>query len=123
MTAKSQIAMNEVNCPVEETSLAQFNNTDPKNVMDIGSKMPPMQRARLAQFCYHRKHMRELGLRLASMCTLPELKAAFGRGAEVIYSQTRDIDATIEGMNASRHDQYKKNISLAGKYGLKKVVG
>ncbi len=123
MATATQISMNEANCPVAESELAQVNGTDPQNIMEIGSKMPPMQRARLAQFCYHRKHMRELGLRLASMCTLPELKAAFGRGAEVIYQQTRDIEATVESMNTGRHEQYKKGISLAGKHGLRKVVG
>ncbi|MGB7285902.1 MAG: hypothetical protein WBC71_03130, partial [Salaquimonas sp.] len=46
--------------------------------MEEVMKLPELQRARIAQFCYSRVHMREMGLRIANSCQLPMLKIAFG---------------------------------------------
>lgn len=76
-------------------------------------KLPELQRARIAQFCYARVHMREMGLRIANTCELPMLKIAFGAGAHVVFEQSRDVEKTLESLN--RHDANRgpKAVTLA----------
>lgn len=84
----------------------------PKDVMAIGESLPEMQRARIAQFCYNKVHMRELGLRLASTCGLMSLKAAFGRAGDVVFQQSRNVDKTIGALKNSPGNQPPKPITL-----------
>lgn len=88
--------------------------SNPADAVEIGSKLPALQRARIAQFCYGRVHMRELGLRLASTCDLMTLKAAFGRGGEVVFKQSRDVDKTLGKLKNSPGSQTPRPITLKG---------
>jgi len=88
--------------------------SNPADAVEIGSKLPAIQRARIAQFCYGRVHMRELGLRLASTCDLMTLKAAFGRGGEVVFKQSRDVDKTLGKLKNSPGNQAPRPITLKG---------
>ena len=88
--------------------------SNPTDAVEIGSKLPVLQRARIAQFCYGRVHMRELGLRLASSCDLMTLKAAFGRGGEVVFKQSRDVDKTLGKLKNSPGTQTPRPITLKG---------
>ena len=88
--------------------------SNPADAVEIGSRLPAIQRARIAQFCYGRVHMRELGLRLASTCDLMTLKAAFGRGGEVVFKQSRDVDKTLGKLRNSPGSQTPKPITLKG---------
>jgi hypothetical protein len=58
--------------------------------------------------------MRELGLRLASTCDLMTLKAAFGRGGEVVFKQSRDVDKTLGKLKNAPGSQAPKPITLKG---------
>ena len=88
--------------------------SNPADAVEIGTRLPAIQRARIAQFCYGRVHMRELGLRLASTCDLMTLKAAFGRGGEVVFKQSRDVDKTLGKLKNSPGSQAPKPITLKG---------
>jgi hypothetical protein len=84
----------------------------PSDAVEIGEQLPVLQRARIAQFCYNRVHMRELGLRLASSCDLMSLKAAFGRAGEVVYKQSRNVDETLDALKNTPGNQPPKPVSL-----------
>ncbi len=88
MLAKQKLDQEEVEVPSESEVLSQLL-AGPANAVEIGEKLPEMQRARIAQFCYNRVHMRELGLRLASTCSLVSLRNAFGRAAHVACVRNR----------------------------------
>lgn len=89
--------------------------SNPSDAVEIATQLPAIQRARIAQFCYGRVHMRELGLRLASTCDLMTLKAAFGRGGEVVFQQSRDVEKTLGSLKASTSSASPKPITLKGK--------
>ena len=97
---------------VSEQDVLQQILAGPSDAVAIGEALPEMQRARIAQFCYNRVHMRELGLRLAASCSLMSLKAAFGRGGEVVFKQSRDVDQTLGELKNSPGSQTPKPITL-----------
>ena len=86
----------------------------PADAVEIGEALPEMQRARIAQFCYNRVHMRELGLRLASTCGIVSLRNAFGRAADVVFEQSRDVEKTLAKLKNSPGSQPQKPITLKG---------
>ncbi|MDJ0613080.1 MAG: hypothetical protein QNJ29_05345 [Rhizobiaceae bacterium] len=98
--------------PISEQDVLQQILSGPKDAVAIGEGLPEMQRARVAQFCYNRVHMREMGLRLAASCSLMSLKAAFGRAGEVVYKQSRDVDQTLGELKNSPGNQAPKPITL-----------
>ncbi len=117
MVAKRKAEVTEYQAqtaPVSEADVLSQLMNDPKDGVAVGESLPEMQRARIAQFCYQRVHMRELGLRLASTCGLNSLKAAFGRGGEVVYQQSRDVDATMGALKNSPGSQPPKPVTLKG---------
>ena len=97
---------------VSENEILQQIMSGAPDAVEIGMSLPEMQRARIAQFCYGRVHMRELGLRLASTCELMTLKAAFGRAGEVVYKQSRNVEKTLGALKATPGSQPDKPITL-----------
>jgi len=98
--------------PVSEQDVLQQILSGPSDAVAIGEALPEIQRARIAQFCYNRVHMRELGLRLAATCDLMSLKAAFGRAGEVVFRQSRDVEQTLGELKSSPGSQSMKPITL-----------
>lgn len=76
-------------------------------------KLPEIQRARIAQFCYSRVHMREMGLRIAHTCGLQALRVAFGVGGTQIFNMTRDLEEAIAKNNDVLGHKANKTITLA----------
>ncbi len=101
--------------PVSEDEVLGQILSSPADAVAIGETLPEMQRARIAQFCYNRVHMRELGLRLASTCGIVSLKNAFGRAADVVYAQSRNVDDTLGKLKNTGANQQPKPITLKGK--------
>lgn len=97
----------------EEEALGKILS-GPSDAIAIGEMLPEMQRARIAQFCYNRVHMRELGLRLASTCEIVSLRNAFGRAADVVYKQSRDVEKTLGKLRSGPGSQTPKPITLKG---------
>ena len=99
--------------PLSEADILQQIVNGPSDAVAIGESLPMLQRARVAQFCYNRVHMRELGLRLAATCDLMSLKAAFGRAGEVVFKQSRDVEKTLGALKHSANHA-PKPITLKG---------
>ncbi|MEM9280121.1 MAG: hypothetical protein AAGA76_16285 [Pseudomonadota bacterium] len=110
----NKITESRSNQPVSESEILGQILSGPNNAVEIGKSLPEMQRARIAQFCYNRVHMRELGLRLASTCGIVALKHAFGRAADVVYEQSRDVDETLGKLKNTPGNQSPKPITLKG---------
>ena len=104
-------SLNEASCPAPEPIVTRIMHADPKDAAEIARELPEENRARLAAFCYARKHMNHLGLLIASTCSMPHLRKAFGTAAPVVFRQCQDVEATLaEGV---RHAGGAKAISLA----------
>lgn len=113
MLAKQKLSQEET--PVlSETEIFSQILSGPADAVEIGERLPEMQRARVAQFCYNRVHMRELGLRLASTCSMVTLKHAFGRAADVVYAQSRDVEETLSKLKNAPGNQAPKPVTLKG---------
>lgn len=100
---------------VDESYVSELSNNSSTfdDRMEEVLKLPELQRARVAQFCYSRVHMREMGLRIANTCQLPMLKIAFGAGAKVVYDQSRDVEKTMESLNQHSGNRGPKTVTLA----------
>ncbi len=111
MLAKQKLSQEEAPVPSEAEILNQILS-GPSDAIEIGNSLPEQKRAHIAQFCYNRVHMRELGLRLASTCSMVSLKNAFGRAADVVYKQSRDVENTLSKLKNSPGNQVPKPITL-----------
>ena len=97
-----------------DVSVESVLSSPPADALSIAASLPDNQRANLAQFCYQRVHLRELGLRIAATCDFHTLQHAFGRGADVIYEQSRNVDDTLQALKKSPGQSSAPNIMLAG---------
>lgn len=97
---------------IDIQSLFELNSAPPKDAVKVASTLSGYQRAKIAQFCYARNHMRQMGLHIASTCEMPELQRVFGAGAETIYKQSRDVEATLEALNKAQSQYGKKPVTL-----------
>ena len=112
MLAPKLVVLNEGPCPIDEKELSEINTGSPKDSAAIAADLPPMQRARLSQFCYSKAHLHGLALRIASTCDLRTLEAVFGRAGKIVFEQSRDADSTLAELNRSDRDYEKKPVSL-----------
>ena len=110
-TAARRHSLNEAACPAPEALVGRILHSDPADAAAIARELPEANRARLAAFCYGRKHLNHLGLLIASTCELPALRLAFGTAAKVVHQQSRDVDATIA--EGERHAGNAKTVTLA----------
>jgi len=115
MQAQKKAEDTKVSHVPSQAEVMQKIMSNPADAVEIGKKLPAIQRARIAQFCYGRVHMRELGLRLASTCDLMTLKAAFGRGGDVVFQQSRDVDETLGKLKNPTGSQTPKPVTLKGR--------
>ncbi len=112
MLAPKVVSLNEASCPVDEKELSDINSQAPKDYIAIAAKLPPMERARLAQFCYSKAHLHKLALHIASTCDLWTLQQVFGRAAKTVFDQSRDTESTLAQLNRTDRDYEKKPVSL-----------
>lgn len=111
-SAFEQQDVTEQSAPLSEAEVLNQILAGPKDAVAIGEELPVLQRARVAQFCYNRVHMREMGLKLAATCDLMSLKAAFGRAGEVVYKQSRDVEKTLKSLKNAPGNQPPKPVTL-----------
>ncbi len=105
MLVLKQIALNEDQCPIDESELVNLKNVPPKNAVTIANQLPALQKAHLCQFCYGRAHLHELALHIASTFDLKALKLIFGPVGEIVYEQSRDIQCKRSTLYPSPSDQ------------------
>ncbi len=53
--------LNEDPCPITEQLFGQLRRASPPDAVEIAMTLPDPQRARLATFCYYRRHLHALG--------------------------------------------------------------
>ncbi len=102
---------NEDPCPITEQLFGQLRRASPPDAVEIANALPDPQRARLATFCYYRRHLHALGLMIASSCDRNALVDAGGSAGGTIYQQSSDPNKTLSEEVGSRPP---KPISLAG---------
>ncbi|MGI9571112.1 MAG: hypothetical protein ACR2PH_15570 [Desulfobulbia bacterium] len=109
--------LNEDSCPVSDDILGRLHQYPLPQAADIVKDIPESQRARLAAFCYNRRHLHKLGLFIASTCSAPALDAVAGSVGTIIYQQSRSID--LEGeLNHMGLRTGTKPVSLAHRLDL-----
>ena len=112
MLALKSVELNEAACPVDEKELCEVNSQSPKDYIAIAEKLPPLERARLSQFCYSKAHLHKLALHIASTCDLRTLEAAYGRAGKLVYAQSRDAEETLSKLKRTERDYERKPVSL-----------
>lgn len=95
MAAQPRAQLNEESCPVSGEFFAQLYQSSPTDAVETARDLPEAQRARLAAFCYKRRHLHALGLKIASTCGEHALELAAGAAGETLYKQSRDPDKTL----------------------------
>ena len=88
-------SLNEKAIPIPENLFNELVHAEPVDAVEIARQLPLENRARLAKFCYQRRHLNKLALLIASSCDRMTLRRAFGTAGDIIFHQSRDVEATI----------------------------
>ncbi|MEN0040303.1 MAG: hypothetical protein AAF764_03095 [Pseudomonadota bacterium] len=103
-------SLNEATAPIPQDLFGQLASAEPKDAVAIAAELPLENRARLAAFCYARRHLNHLGLLIASTCDRMALRRAMGSAGDIVFQQSRDVEKT---MVADRSRRQGKGITLA----------
>ena len=115
MLAPQQLRPNEEELPIPEGLFGRISLASPPDAVEIAKSLPELERARLAAFCYYRRHLHALGLMIAASCSRGALVKAAGRPGGAIFDQSRDPQKTLSEESRSSGTVTSKPISLAGK--------
>jgi hypothetical protein len=113
MAVYASAKLNEDACPVPEDLFGDIHRAQPTDAIEIAKTLPETQRARLAAFCYNRRHLHALGLLIASTCEAAALYAVAGPAGEAIFSQSRDPEKTLAKEMQPPGSRPPKKITLA----------
>ena len=106
-------SLNETEAPIPENLFGQLASAEPADAVEIAQQLPLQNRARLAAFCYARRHLNHLGLLIASTCDLMTLKRTMGTAGEVVYRQSRDVEKTLAAERGRRSTATKITLATA----------
>jgi len=109
--AKSH-SLNETRAPIPENLFGQLANAEPVDAVKIANELPLENRARLAAFCYGKRHLNHLGLLIASTCDRMALRRAMGLAGDVVFKQSRDVEKTLAA-ERGRAQSASSKITLA----------
>ena len=110
MSPANAHTLNEATAPIPQDLFGQLAAAEPKDAVAIAADLPLENRARLAAFCYARRHLNHLGLLIASTCDRMALRRAMGSAGDIVSKQSRDVEKT---MAADRSRRTGKGITLA----------
>lgn len=113
MSPAQSHSLNEQAIPIPENLFGQLTSAEPKDAIEIAKQLPLQNRARLAAFCYGRRHLNHLGLLIASTCDRMTLKRAMGTAGEVVFRQSRDVEKTLSAERGKRDDANKITLATA----------
>jgi len=85
--------------------LRRLYGANEREIANIVSDLPPLERARLAFFCYARGHLHSIGFAVAATCDLPFLMQAAPSNAagQMLFARSRErFIAAIEPMSRRR---------------------
>ncbi len=106
-------SLNEQLAPVPADLFRQLVDADPKDAVEVANSLPLPNRARLAAFCYARRHLNHLGLLIASTCDRMTLRRAFGGAGDVVFQQSRDVEKTLAAEKRDRSEARKITLATA----------
>lgn len=95
-SGKARVAGNAGTSEFYEEKLIALIRTQPDAAIEMVSALPEGTRARLAFFCYQRRHFHDLGLQIASTCSLGGLEDVAGAAGTVMFNQSRNFTKTVE---------------------------
>lgn len=113
MALSAQLELNEESCPVPDDCFGELRQASPPDAVEIAKSLPAEQRARLATFCYSRRHLHALGLMIASTCDRYDLVQASSSAGPVLFEQSRDPDKTLAQESLPAGHRLPKPITLA----------
>lgn len=90
MAANRDRIPNETTCPVSLDLLAALLRSSGDLRDQQIRAIAPMERARLAFFCYNRVHLRALAYRITLLCELKELRIFAGVKGDMLYQQATE---------------------------------
>ena len=108
-------SLNEASIPVPENLFGQLTQAEPKDAVEIARQLPLENRARLAAFCYGKRHLNHLGLLLAATCDRMSLRRAMGNAGDVVFKQSRDVEKTLGEATKDRQSSSKITLATAVK--------
>lgn len=111
MTYANAHSLNEKAIPISESLFNEMLHCEPAEAIEVAKKLPLENRARLAAFCYARRHLNHLGLLIASTCDRMALRRSFGTAGEIVFKQSRDVEKTLGELRKGREEATK--ITLA----------
>ncbi|MEM8748770.1 MAG: hypothetical protein AAGF28_00600 [Pseudomonadota bacterium] len=106
-------SLNEKPVPIPENVFGQIARAEPADAVEIASQLPLENRARLAAFCYGRRHLNHLGLLIASTCDRMALRRAMGHAGDVVFKQSRDVEKTMTADRSRRLSSSKVTLAKA----------
>jgi len=74
---------------IYEEKLIALARTHPEGAVEMVVSLPEGMRAKLAFFCYQRRHLHELGLQIAAKCSQGALESVAGAAGTVMFHQSR----------------------------------
>lgn len=113
MSPAQSHSLNEAEIPVPENLFGQLAQAEPTDAVAIARELPLENRARLAAFCYSRRHLNHLGLLIASTCDRMALRRAMGTAGDVVFKQSRDVEKTISAERGRRSEGSKITLAKA----------
>ncbi len=113
MSRSQSHALNEARAPIPEDLFGRLANSEPADAVEIASELPLENRARLAAFCYSRRHLNHLGLLIASTCDRMSLRRAMGTAGDVVFNQSRNVEKTISAERGKRNNANKVTLAKA----------
>ncbi|MEE9314508.1 MAG: hypothetical protein V3V02_07645 [Rhizobiaceae bacterium] len=113
MSSAQTHSLNETSIPIPENLFGQLANAEPLDAVKIASELPLENRARLAAFCYSRRHLNHLGLLIASTCDRMALRRAMGTAGDVVFKQSRNVEKTIASERGKRDGSSKITLAKA----------
>ena len=106
-------SLNEKAVPIPENVFKEMISAEPVDAIEVAKGLPTESRAKLAKFCYERRHLNQLGLVIASTCDRMALRRCFGAAGDIIFKQTRDIEKTLEDQNKRQQEATKITLATA----------
>lgn len=106
-------ALNEATVPIPENLFGELARAEPVDAIEIAGQLPEENRARLAAFCYTRRHLNHLGLLIASTCDRGVLRRVMGSAGEILFRQSRDVEKTLSAEKGRRKTFSKVTLASA----------
>lgn len=104
-------SLNEAVAPVDDSLFAKIVHAEPTEAIEVAGSLPLENRARLAAFCYARRHLNHLGLLIASTCDRMALRRAFGTAGDVVFRQSRNVEKTLATQRRDREHAVKVTLA------------